>query len=53
MAVFWVIQASVSGDVNSWRGMWASVAISWVTGVPGARETSQDLRCQAASLFSR
>jgi hypothetical protein len=40
MAVFWVIQASVSGDVNSWRGMWASVAISWVTRVPGARETS-------------
>ena len=32
MAVFWVTQASVSGDVNSWRGMWASLAISWVIG---------------------
>jgi hypothetical protein len=31
MAVFWVIQASLSGDVNSWRCMWASLAISWVT----------------------
>jgi hypothetical protein len=31
MAVFWVTQASLSGNVNSWRCMWASVAIAWVT----------------------
>jgi hypothetical protein len=30
MAVFWLVQASVSGDVNSWRPMWASIAIAWV-----------------------
>ena len=31
MAVFWVTQASLSGDPNSWRCMWISLAISWVT----------------------
>jgi hypothetical protein len=31
MAVFWVIQASLSGDPNSFRCMWISLAISWVT----------------------
>ena len=42
MAVFWIIQASLSGDVNAWRSMWASVAIAWVMGVPGAREEVSD-----------
>jgi hypothetical protein len=30
MAVFWVTQASLSGDPNSFRCMWISLAISWV-----------------------
>jgi hypothetical protein len=30
MAVFWVTQASLSGDPNSFRCMWMTLAISWV-----------------------
>jgi O-Antigen ligase len=31
MAVFWLVNSAVSGDVNSYRCMWASLAIAWVT----------------------
>ena len=34
MAVFNLVNSAVSGDVNSYRCMWASIAIAWVT-VPG------------------
>jgi hypothetical protein len=30
MAVFWVTQASLSGDPNDFRCMWMTLAISWV-----------------------
>ena len=39
MAVFWVTQASLSGDPNDFRCMWMTLAISWVAvgsqGPPG------------------
>jgi hypothetical protein len=31
MAVFWLVNSAVSGDVNSYRCLWASMAIAWVT----------------------
>jgi O-antigen ligase len=31
MAVFWLVDSAVSGDVNSYRCMWISMAIAWVT----------------------
>jgi hypothetical protein len=30
MAVFNLVNSAVSGDINSYRCMWASIAIAWV-----------------------
>ena len=54
MAVFWVTQASLSGDVNAWRCMWASVAIAWVTvGSRGQEEVSDPHRTWHLRLRAR
>ena len=37
MAVFNLVNSAVSGDINSYRSMWASIAIAWVAVPAGGR----------------
>ena len=56
MAVFNLVNSAVSGDINSYRCMWASIAIAWVT-VPNWRQMptpgQRDARISEAIRLSR